>query len=259
VNLRLAILILSAAVAFAQTAENPLAGDPKAAAQGGAAFRPYCTPCHGIRGEGGRGPDLTRGVYSTGDKDSDLFHTIANGVAGTEMPGFAADFREQDIWRIVAFIRSIARHDVASIPGDRASGETLFWGKAGCSACHIVNHRGGRLGPDLTNIGPQRSWRYMRESIVEPNKDVLPGYATITVVKRDGTKLVGVERGFDNFSAQLVDSSGNYSSFLRSDVTSAKRENRSLMPDNYGSLLTPSEIDDLVAYLVSLRGAEAAR
>jgi putative heme-binding domain-containing protein len=259
VILGLAVLILAAAVAYAQTAENPLAGDPKAAAEGGAAFRPYCTPCHGVHGEGGRGPDLTRGVYSTGEKDSDLFRTIANGVAGTEMPGFAGDFREEDIWRVVAFVRSIARHDGAGIPGERANGEKLFWGKGGCGACHVVHSRGGRMGPNLTNIGPQRSWRYMRDSIVEPNKDVVPGYATVTVVKRDGTKLVGVERGFDNFSAQLMDSSGNYYSFLRSDVTSIKRDNRSLMPDNYGRMLTPAEIDDLVAYLVSLKGAEATR
>jgi cytochrome c oxidase cbb3-type subunit 3 len=254
-----AILILASVAACAQTATNPLAGDPQAAAGGGAAFRPYCTPCHGLHGEGGRGPDLTRGVYSVGDKDSDLYRTIANGVPGTEMSGFAGDLREEDIWRIVAFIRSIARHDAAGIPGDRAKGAKLFWGKGGCGACHIVNGRGGYMGPELSRIGPQRSLQYLRESVLEPSKDVTPGSATITVIRRDGTKLAGVERGFDNFSAQLMDVAGNYYSFLKSDVTSATREDRSLMPDNYGRLFTSEEIDDLLAYLVSLRGAEAAR
>ena len=44
--------------AFAQAA-NPLASDPKAAEIGRGMFRIYCAPCHGIRAQGGRGPDLT--------------------------------------------------------------------------------------------------------------------------------------------------------------------------------------------------------
>jgi putative heme-binding domain-containing protein len=257
VNHSVAILLLVPAGAWAQAANNP--PDTEAAAGGGAAFRPYCTPCHGVRGEGGRGPDLTRGVYSVGDKDADLFRTIANGVPGTEMPGFAADLRDEDITRIVAFIRSIARHDAAGIPGDRVNGEKLFWEKGGCGACHVVGVRGGRMGPDLTRIGPQRSLQYLRDAVLAPSKDILPGYATITVIRSDGTKLVGVERGYDNFSAQLMDVAGNYYSFLKSEVRSATRETRSLMPDQYGRLFTPVEIDDLLAYLVSLRGVEAAQ
>ncbi len=257
VNQSLAVLLLVPAAAWSQTANHP--PDPDAAAGGGAAFRPYCTPCHGVRWQGGRGPDLTRGVYAAGDKDADLFRTIANGVPGTEMPGFAADLRDEDITRIVAFIRSIARHDVAGMPGDRAKGEKLFWEKGGCGACHVVGGRGGRMGPDLTRIGPQRSLEYLRDAVLEPSKDILPGYATITVIRRDGTKLVGVERGYDNFSAQLMDVAGNYYSFLKSEVRSATRETRSLMPGRYGRLFTPAEIDDLLAYLVSLRGAEAAQ
>jgi len=73
---------------------------------------------------------------------------------------------------------------------------------------------------------------------------------------RDGTKLVGVERGFDNFSAQLMDLSGRYASFQKDDVTSIQREYRSLMPANYGRLFSARELDDLIAYLAGLRGGE---
>jgi putative heme-binding domain-containing protein len=252
------IAVVMSGACFAQQTQNPLAGDPQAAAGGGAAFRPYCTPCHGVRGQGGRGPDLTRGVYSVGDKDSDLFRTIANGVPGTEMAGFAADIRDEDIWRIVAFIRSLARHDVPNIPGDRAAGEKLFWNKGGCGSCHVINGKGGRLGPELTRIGRERSFAYLRESVLAPNNDVAAEYATITVVKRDGAKITGIG-DLDNFSVQVTDAAGNYYSFLRSNLGSVTRELRSLMPDNYGRLLAPGEIDDLLAYLVSLRGAETSR
>jgi putative heme-binding domain-containing protein len=252
------VLLVNCAVCFAHQAQNPLAGDPKAGADGGAVFRPYCTPCHGVHGEGGRGPDLTRGVYSAGDKDSDLFRVIANGVAGTDMVGFAGDINDEDVWRIVAFLRSIARHDVAGIPGDRAAGEKLFWGKGGCGACHMVNSKGRSLGPALSRVGRERSLAYLRESVLTPNSDVSPQYATISAVKRDGTKITGVG-DLDNFSVQITDAAGNYYSFVRSDLSSVTRELRSLMPDNYGRLFTSGEMDDLLAYLVSLRGAEGSQ
>ena len=192
-------------------------------------YRQYCVPCHGVSGKGGRGPDLTRGIYTEGEKDSDLFRVISNGMPESQMAVFGSDIREEDIWRVVSYIRSIARRD-AGISGDRANGEKLFWGKGGCDACHAVSTRGGRLGPDLTRTGEQRSRAYLRESVLDPSKDISPGYATITIIKRDGAKLIGVERGFDDFSAQLMDASGNYYSFLKSDVRSAKREMHSLMP-----------------------------
>lgn len=220
-------------------------------------FRIYCSPCHGIRAQGGLGPDLTRGVYPHGERDEDLFRTITKGLPGTEMTGFGSDDLSEDtVWRVVTYLRSIARHDDVAIPGDRAAGEKLYSGKGGCGHCHLVNGKGGRLGPELTRIGRERSVEYIKESVIEPNKQVAPGYATVTIVKRDGTKLVGVERGYDNFTVQIMDSGEHYYSFSRSDVASVKREFRSLMPDHYGRLFTPGELDDLVAYLVSLRGAE---
>jgi len=183
---------------------------------------------------------------------------IANGVPGTEMAGFAEEIKEKNIWRIVAFLRSLARHDVPALPGDRAAGEKLFWDKGGCALCHAVNGKGGRLGPELSRIGRERSLAFLRESVLTPNSDVIPEYATITAVKRDGTKIVGVGM-LDNFTVQITDVAGNYYSFLRSELASSARELKSLMPDNYSRTLTPGEIDDLIAYLVNLRGAEAAQ
>ena len=256
VHLRLFIVLLTCAVAGAQPLKNPFPGDAGAAEGGHLVFRIYCSPCHGIRAQGGRGPDLTRGVYPHGDRDEDLFRTISSGLPGTEMAGLGGELGDENVWRIVTYLRTIARHDTTDVPGDRAAGAKLFWGKGACGQCHLVNGKGGHLGPELTKIGRERSLEYLKQSVIEPNKDVTPGYATITVVRRDGTKLVGVERGYDNFSVQILDSGENYHSFLRNDVASVKREFRSLMPDNYGRLFTPVEMDDLLAYLTSLRGAE---
>lgn len=188
-----------------------------------------------------------------------MFRTISNGIPGTGMTGFGGEVTDENVWRIIAYLRAIARHDASNIPGDRMNGERLFRGKGGCGACHVVRGQGGKLGPNLSRIGAQRSAEYLRDTILAPNKKMVPGWATITVVRKDGTKVTGVERGFDNFSAQLMDAAGNYYSFSRSEVTSIVREERSLMPQDYGRLLTSAGIDDLVAYLASLRGAEPAQ
>jgi putative heme-binding domain-containing protein len=233
---------------------NPVASDPQAAETGRWVFRIRCSPCHGIHGEGGRGPDLTLGSYSAGDKDADLYRVIAHGVPGSEMAGYAASLDDDQIWRIVAYIRSAARHESANLPGNAASGEKIFWGKGSCGACHRVGAKGVDIGPDLSNAGRRRSVGYLRASVVTPDADLTPGFATITVTKKDGKKVVGVEKSVDNFSAQLIDLSGHYYSFLRDDVASVKLEPVSLMPSTYGKTLSGSELDDLVAYLNSLRG-----
>ena len=247
------VLLLTASLALAQTErQNPFKDDPQAAEAGRGIFRIYCSPCHGIHAEGGLGPDLTRGTYSAGEKDSDLLAVISTGVAGTEMPSFSVGLGDENIWRVIAYLRSATRHDAEKATGDAAAGEKLFWGKGACGQCHRVAARGGRMGPDLTRAGRSRSLRYLRESVVSPNADLTPGYATVTVVTRDGKKIAGVQRGYDNFSAQLMDSRENYYSFLKSDVTSITREFRSLMPDGYGKLFSATELDDIVAYLSQL-------
>ncbi len=217
-------------------------------------FRIRCAPCHGIHADGGRGPDLTLGTYNAGDQDADLFRVISRGVPGTEMAGYAGRLPDDEIRALVAYIRSVGHANKVAAHGDAAAGEKIFWTKGGCGQCHRVGTKGSSLGPDLTRVGRQRSIAYLTASLLKPDADVTPGFATVTVVTRDGKKIVGVERNFDNFSAQFVDLSGKYYSFLREDVTSMKREPRSLMPSNYGKLLSESEVNDLLAYLSSLMG-----
>jgi|ERR1051326_2720840 putative heme-binding domain-containing protein len=234
---------------------NPFAGDAQAAGVGNGIFRIYCAPCHGIRGQGGRGPDLTRGVYNSGEHDADLFRTISTGVAGTEMESYSAILTDDNIWRLVAFIRSLGHTaPAAPAPGDSARGRELFWGKGRCGNCHMVDAKGGRSGPDLSRAGRQRSNAYLRTSIIDPSADISPGYNSVSVVLRDGKKILGLQRGLDNFTVQVVDLAGNFYSFDKSNVSSVKHETRSLMPDNYGKIFTAPEVDDIVSYLSTLRG-----
>ena len=137
-----------------------------------------------MHAKGGRsGPDLTRGAYAAGESDADLFRVISSGVPGSEMPAFRDEFNEEEIRRLVSYVRSLAPANAPAVQGDRAAGEKLYWGKGACGQCHRVGLRGAAIGPDLTRAGRQRSLAYLRESIVTPDADITPGFATISVTR----------------------------------------------------------------------------
>jgi putative heme-binding domain-containing protein len=215
-------------------------------------FRIYCAPCHGIRAGGGRAPDLTASSLASGEREDDLYRVISEGVSGTEMQGYGSTVGSDNVWRLVSYIRSVADRPAAATAGDPGAGEKLFWGKGHCGQCHRVGTHGSGIGPNLTAVGRSRSLAYLRESVVAPNADLTPGFATIKVVTPDGKTILGVERAIDNFSAQLVDLAENFHSVLRSEAR-IEREFRSLMPGDYAKTFTAPELDDVIAYLGSLR------
>jgi len=104
-------------------------------------------------------------------------------------------------------------------------------------------------------IGRSRSAGFLRESMTGPNATISPGYNTIAVETSDGRKISGVQRAYDAFSAQFVDAKDNYYSFLREEVKSMTREVKSMMP-SYSKSLSAQELNDLVVYMGTLRGAK---
>jgi cytochrome c oxidase cbb3-type subunit 3 len=251
-----AALLLAPVVCWAQAGANPFAGNAQSAAEGKKLFSLSCAPCHGATGAGAQGQvegmrpaDLTRGVFKAGRGDEDLFRVISEGVRGTEMPSFKSLGTDQ-IWSLVVFIRTLSATPVVN--GNPAAGEALFWGKGGCGNCHQMGSRGARFGPDLTR-SRRKNPENLKQDIIDPNADITPGYAVITVITRDGKKISGLQRWLDNFSARLIDESGNERTFLRDEVTSITREMRSTMPDNYGKIFSEEQLTDLVAYIVKSR------
>jgi len=249
-------LFLLAAGAFAQTT-NPFGTDAKAAETGLGIFRVYCGSCHGKLAKGGRAPDLTRGSFHSGDTDADLFRVIGSGIPGSEMAAYSDRITNENIWRIITFLRS-SNHAEPAPGGEASAGEKLFWGKGGCGACHAIGTRGNRLGPDLTRIGRQRSAAYLRESLIDPGADIVRDYAGVTVISRDGKSTRGIEKWLDDFSVVLMDFSGHVHSFDRAAVRSVTRDMESLMP-SYRATLKDAELTDLLAFLASLGTARESR
>jgi putative heme-binding domain-containing protein len=123
------------------------------------------------------------------------------------------------------------------------------------------------LGPDLSRVGEARSVPYLIDSIREPSKELSSGmldpnnhyglplvYDTVTVVTSGGQKIVGVAKNEDTFSIQLLDTNQRLQFFLKKDLKEVTHERKSLMPAYTEQMLKPADLQDLVAYLESLRG-----
>jgi putative heme-binding domain-containing protein len=224
---------------------------PEDVAAGGRIFRSHCANCHGIDGTGEKGPDLTRGVYRHGSEDLDLYKTISEGVPGSEMAGIF--FEGKQMWQIVAYVRALADSSKGAPPtGDATRGGALVSGKGGCLQCHMAGGEGGRIGPSLDDIGAARSPSHLRTAILEPGEEVLPRHWTIKATTKKGEAISGRRLNEDTYSIQLLDSNDRLLSLDKSDLDSYEIVKKSAMP-SYKDMLTDSEVDDIVAYLVSLR------
>ena len=239
---------------------KPAAPDPAAMAEGQALFRGLCSGCHGGAGRGGKGPDLTDNKWLHGGTDADIARTIHNGVPGTTMKKLGDALKPAQIHHVIAYIRSLARSPSEStwkpyISGDSKAGRKLFFdlqGKAQCARCHTIDGVGGRIGPGLDRIASRRAPEYIMESILEPSKDIAPEYEAVAVATRDGRVITGLRINETNFNIQLREENGRFHSLLKRDLDEVKVMKKSLMPENFGELLTVKELHDLFAYLMTL-------
>jgi putative heme-binding domain-containing protein len=249
--------------------KNPFAGDAKAAKLGEFQFRINCAFCHGLSGRGGgRGPDLTKAQKRHGNADADLFRTISQGVPGTAMPagtngGIGVGMTEEEIWQVITYLRSVQVKAPEKPIGDAAHGKELFYGSARCGTCHMVEGKGGRLGPDLTVAGSVRSADSLVDSVRNPSRRLAQGikeaakefpqeYETVTVRTPDGKKITGVTMNEDNFSLQMMDADQKIHLFEKDKLKSFEKSRESLMPPYDAKMLSDKDLDDLVAYLLSV-------
>ena len=221
--------------------------------QGGGLFQLHCSYCHGGHGEGGRGADLTAGVYEMGGSDRELFMTIRGGIPGTEMP--AVRVSDDDVWRLVGFVKRIGSQGLKEkAPGNAEAGKVIY-SKGGCTGCHRIGNEGSDLGPDLTDIGRRRGLAFLEESIVKPEAFVPNKYRAVQLLMKSGPTISGIRLNEDDLSVQVRDVGGNPRSFLKENIKEVRRDKPTLMP-SYETQFTKKELDDLVAYLNSLKGAQ---
>lgn len=223
-------------------------------ARGKRLFGGHCAPCHGPGGEGGKGPSLARPTLPRAPDDPALFRVLRDGIPGTQMPGAWAMI-DHELWQVSTYVRSLGRTSPQPVPGDAANGAVLYASK-GCAQCHSIGFTGGRMGPPLTEIGDRRSPAYLRRALIDPGAEVPEGFLLLAVQTKDGRSLTGIRLNEDTYSLQIRDLGDNLHSFWKQDLVSWKpAANPSPMP-GYRTQFSDRELDDMIAYLVSLRGAK---
>ncbi|MFL6304796.1 MAG: c-type cytochrome [Candidatus Sulfotelmatobacter sp.] len=230
-----------------QRASIPTAGD----VQRSMLFDSNCGSCHGADGRGGEhGPDIATAPDVQRLADSDLIGIAKNGVPGTGMPPFGW-LGQEKLAAIVQYLRILqGRQTEIKFPGNPKGGEDLFFGRARCSECHMVNGKGGFIGSDLSLYGANESAGQIRSVILAPEKNLPSQKKATTVVTRTGQKFTGLLKVEDNFSVSIQTMDGEFHYFQKSQLTHLDLGSHSLMPGNYGSILNDTQINDLVSYLL---------
>jgi len=253
-------------LARAQQAASPKRASPSTREGGKKLFDGNCAGCHGLDARGGEhAPNVATNPKLQHMSDEQLFRIVHDGAASGAMPAFGSTLPDGKIQAVVAYLRSLQGHaggPRATLPGDPAAGQLLFFGKAACSQCHTVVESGvgsgGFIATDLTGYAAAREPSEILRAITNTNENLNPRARTAVIVTQDGQKLTGFIRNQDNFSIQFQSLDGTFHLFERLGLASITYDSQSLMPDDYSQRLTPAELNDLVSFLMRAAAAESA-
>jgi len=230
-------------------------------------YQALCVGCHGEDGSGGgHGPSFLDVRRSRATSREAVHSLILKGIPGGGMPAFKIS--DEDAERIASYVMNL-KQPVSSgeirrsmPPGDAAAGERFFTGKGKCVGCHMIRGRGGVLGPDLSDIGHNRTPSAIEQALLDPGSTSAsasghggrkghgdaPPYHAVSVRLRDGQTIRGIAKNESNFDLQLLAMDGKLHLLLKDQIADIVRE-KSLMPKVDAA---PEELRALVAYLASL-------
>ena len=93
---------------------NPFEGNRDAIATGARIFVAYnCIDCHGADGSGAMGPSLQDGRWRFGGSPAEVFESIYQGRP-EGMPAWGGRVSEEQIWMLVAYVRSLTVGDLTT-------------------------------------------------------------------------------------------------------------------------------------------------
>ena len=142
--------------------------------------------------------------------------------------------------------------ELAKLPGNANNGRAVF--VRSCTACHKVgNGEGADYGPNLAEVATRSKTRVkIIESIIDPNADVEPKYASTRIVTLDGKTIVGLL--VSETKKEVVIFDGKEKKTIAVDNIETRTVlKQSSMPDGQAAAMSPAEFLDLVEYLSTLK------
>ena len=140
--------------------------------------------------------------------------------------------------------------------GNESNGAAIVAGKGKCQTCHRIAGTGSLVGPDLSDVGATRTVGQIQTSLLDPEVLVLPEHRSYRVVTRDGATITGTLLNHDTFQVLLRDEKNRLRTFNKSELREHGFVPGSSMP-SYRSTLTEQELNDVIAYLLTLKGVAA--
>jgi cytochrome c oxidase cbb3-type subunit III len=146
------------------------------------------------------------------------------------MPNFP--MADEKVLQVAAFVRSLTALAIAtSVAGDPERGRRVFFGSGRCSTCHMILGQGGYPGPDLSNIGAERTVPQLRESVMKPSARIAEGYRSVRAVLKSGRTVQGVAKNYNNYSVQILDDAGKMHLLSRDAISKLDVMEASMMPE----------------------------
>ncbi len=149
----------------------------------------------------------------------------------------------------------VAWQSLLNQPGDAAVGRRLFFSSVGprCSVCHQHSGRGGRVGPELTQIGRGMTRERIVASILQPSLEIGPDFQPWSLVTKDGETHTGLKSikpegvGVEHY----VDSAGKPFELQTTEIESREVSPVSIMPAGLEKTLSVQDLRDLLAFLTA--------
>jgi putative heme-binding domain-containing protein len=135
------------------------------------------------------------------------------------------------------------------LPGDADRGRQKFRGV--CAACHRLEGFGHEIGKDLSGIrnrGPET----ILVNVLDPNREIDPAYVNYIAVTNDGRTATGFVSAETATSVTLRRAENATDILLRRDIEQLRGTGLSIMPEGLEKEISPQELADLIAYLMSL-------
>jgi len=178
----------------------------------------------------------TRRTILLNDRDPAL-HELAQAVFRDQIAGPRAE--------------AVTRYKPAiEKAGDSVRGRVVF--DRECQVCHKLGERGHAVGPNLAGVR-HRTADEILVNILDPNREVSPEFLEYTVALDDGRVVTGLVAAETPNSVTVRGREGVEQTILRKNIEEIHSTGKSLMPEGLEKAVTPTEMGDLIAFLLKIQ------